>query len=78
MINVNEILLYTTKDGEIKVGRITRKNQKKQFMGLTTWKNAPTGKILKSEVSIAKNYLTEPRRRISLDRLCFIYLSKTN
>lgn len=28
-------------------------------MGLTTWKNAPDGKILKSEVNIAKNYLAE-------------------
>lgn len=28
-------------------------------MGLTTWKNAPEGKILKSDVTIAKNYLQE-------------------
>ena len=28
-------------------------------MGLTTWKNAPDGRILKSDVSIAKNYLQE-------------------
>ena len=28
-------------------------------MGLTTWKNAPDGKILKSDISIAKNYLSE-------------------
>lgn len=28
-------------------------------MGLTTWKNAPDGRILKSDVTIAKNYLTE-------------------
>ena len=28
-------------------------------MGLTTWKNAPDGRILKSDVSIAKNYLEE-------------------
>lgn len=31
----------------------------KDNMGLTTWKNAPDGRILKSDVSIAKNYLTE-------------------
>ncbi len=31
----------------------------KQNMGLTTWKNAPKGKIRKTDVSIAKNYLTE-------------------
>ncbi len=28
-------------------------------MGLQTWKNAPTGKISKTDVSIAKNYLIE-------------------
>ena len=28
-------------------------------MGLTTWKNAPGGKIVKADVSIAKNYLTQ-------------------
>ena len=31
----------------------------KEHMGLTTWKNAPDGRILKSDVSIAKNYLDE-------------------
>lgn len=36
-----------------------RANNSKEFMGLTTWKNAPKGKILKSDVSIAKNYLNE-------------------
>ena len=30
---------------------------KKVFMGLKTWKNLPKGKILKSDVTIAKNYL---------------------
>jgi len=32
---------------------------KKQFMGLTTWKNAPKGRILKSDTIVAKNYLAE-------------------
>ena len=32
-------------------------------MGLTTWKNAPDGRILKSDVTIAKNYLTEKQIR---------------
>jgi hypothetical protein len=36
-----------------------RVDQQKENMGLTTWKNAPKGKILKSDVSIAKNYLQE-------------------
>ena len=31
----------------------------KDHMGLTTWKNAPDGRVLKSDVSIAKNYLQE-------------------
>lgn len=35
----------------------------KEHMGLTTWKNAPDGRILKSDVSIAKNYLTEKEIR---------------
>ena len=34
-------------------------NHKKDNMGLTTWKNAPDGRILKSDVMIAKNYLDE-------------------
>jgi hypothetical protein len=36
-----------------------RVDQQKENMGLTTWKNAPKGKILKSDVIIAKNYLEE-------------------
>ena len=35
----------------------------KEYMGLTTWKNAPDGRILKSDVSIAKNYLQEKEIR---------------
>lgn len=31
----------------------------KEHMGLTTWKNAPDGRILKSDTSVAKNYLSE-------------------
>lgn len=37
----------------------TRANEKTDNMGLTTWKNAPDGRILKSDVTIAKNYLLE-------------------
>ncbi len=36
-----------------------RADKTKDFMGLTSWKNSPQGKILKSDVSIAKNYLDE-------------------
>ncbi|MBP4138936.1 virulence RhuM family protein [Flavobacterium geliluteum] len=34
-------------------------NAKKENMGLTTWKNSPNGRILKSDVIVAKNYLQE-------------------
>ncbi|MEZ3590943.1 MAG: virulence RhuM family protein [Muribaculaceae bacterium] len=36
---------------------IDRANAEKEHMGLTTWENAPNGKIVKPDVSIAKNYL---------------------
>ncbi len=36
---------------------VKRANHQKDFMGLTTWKKAPDGKILKSDVIVAKNYL---------------------
>ena len=36
---------------------VDRANAEKEHMGLTTWENAPTGKIVKTDVSIAKNYL---------------------
>ncbi len=38
---------------------VERANAEKEHMGLTTWENAPDGKIVKTDVSIAKNYLTE-------------------
>ncbi|MGM9613260.1 MAG: RhuM family protein, partial [Butyricicoccus sp.] len=38
-------------------------DRNKEHMGLTTWKNAPDGRILKSDVSIAKNYLDEKQIR---------------
>ena len=36
-----------------------RADYKQEHMGLTSWKNSPDGKVLKSDVSIAKNYLTK-------------------
>jgi len=41
----------------------TSADHTKDHMGLTTWKNAPEGRILKSDVSVAKNYLTEKEIR---------------
>lgn len=42
-------------------------------MGLTTWKNAPAGKILKSDISVAKNYLSE-KELSALNRIVSMYL----
>ncbi len=36
-----------------------RADAQKPAMGLTTWKNAPKGRVIKSDVTIAKNYLSE-------------------
>jgi hypothetical protein len=50
-----------------------RADSTKNYMGLTTWKHAPHGKIYKSDVSVAKNYLTEKEIK-SLDRFVSMYL----
>ncbi len=52
---------------------IKRADSSKDYMGLTTWKNAPDGKIIKTDVSIAKNYLTEQEIK-ALDRIVSMYL----
>lgn len=50
-----------------------RADASKPNMGLTTWKNAPKGKILKTDVTVAKNYLSE--KEISeLNRMVTMYL----
>lgn len=50
-----------------------RANHKKDNMGLTTWKHAPDGKIIKSDVSIAKNYLNKEEID-ALNRIVTMYL----
>ncbi len=50
-----------------------RADSKKPFMGLTTWKNSPQGKILKSDVTIAKNYLNQEEVS-KLDRLVSMFI----
>ena len=50
-----------------------RAHASKPSMGLTTWKNAPKGKILKSDVGVAKNYLIEQEVR-ELERIVSMYL----
>jgi hypothetical protein len=51
-----------------------RVDAEKPNMGLTTWKNSPDGKILKSDTGIAKNYLNEKEIR-ELNRLVELYLN---
>lgn len=41
----------------------TKADHSKDHMGLTTWKNAPDGRVLKSDVTVAKNYLQEKEIR---------------
>jgi hypothetical protein len=50
-----------------------RANAEKENMGLTSWENSPDGKIVKTDVSIAKNYLTETELE-SLGRIVNAYL----
>ena len=50
-----------------------RVNATKPNMGLTTWKNAPQGKVLKSDITTAKNYLVEAELK-ELDRVVSMYL----
>ncbi len=52
---------------------VSRANHKKDKMGLTSWKNSPNGKIRKSDVSIAKNYLSEKELK-PLNRIVTMYL----
>ena len=52
---------------------VERANHQKEFMGLTNWKKAPNGKILKSDVTVAKNYLSQNEIK-SLDRIVTMYL----
>jgi hypothetical protein len=51
----------------------SRTDADKPNMGLSTWKNAPVGKILKSDVSVAKNYLSESELS-ALNRIVTMYL----
>lgn len=52
---------------------IERANATKEYMGLTNWENAPNGKIVKTDVSIAKNYLKEDELE-SLGRIVYAFL----
>lgn len=50
-----------------------RANANKKNMGLTTWENAPNGKIIKADVNIAKNYLNDQEMKY-LERIVSMYL----
>lgn len=52
---------------------VERANAEKEHMGLTSWEKAPKGKIRKSDVTVAKNYLGETELR-SLERIVTAYL----
>lgn len=50
-----------------------RADSKKKNMGLKTWRNAPKGKILKSDITVAKNYLEKDEIK-ELERIVTMYL----
>ena len=52
---------------------VERADHTKEYMGLTTWADAPNGKIKKSDVTVAKNYLTENEIN-QLNRMVSAYL----
>lgn len=52
---------------------VNRADHKKDHMGLTSWKNAPDGKIVKTDVSVAKNYL-EKEEMTELNEIVSMYL----
>ena len=52
---------------------VERADANKEHMGLTTWENAPDGKILKADVTIAKNYLSKDEMNY-LERIVSLYL----
>ena len=52
---------------------VERADAEKEHMGLTTWETAPYGKIIKADVSIAKNYLSEQEMNY-LERIVSMYL----
>jgi hypothetical protein len=52
---------------------VERADAEKEHMGLTTWETAPSGKIIKADVVIAKNYLNEQEMNY-LERIVSVYL----
>lgn len=52
---------------------VERADAAKEHMGLATWENAPDGKIVKADVTVAKNYLSE-KEMSYLERIVSLYL----
>ena len=52
---------------------MSRADHTKEHMGLTSWKNAPNGKIVKADVSVAKNYLLQDEMQ-ELNEIVTMYL----
>ncbi len=52
---------------------VARADHAKEHMGLTSWRNAPNGKIVKADVSIAKNYLSKGEMQ-ELNEIVTMYL----
>ena len=52
---------------------VARADHTKEHMGLTSWRNAPNGKIVKADVSIAKNYLSVDEMQ-ELNEIVTMYL----
>ena len=55
---------------------VTRADHNREHMGLKSWKNAPDGKIVKTDVSIAKNYL-EKDELAELNEIVTMYIPMT-
>lgn len=71
--NVQNKLHYSVHGNTAAELIMKRADAKKDHMGLTTWKKAPNGKILKSDVTIAKNYLQKEEIK-ALNRIVTMYL----
>lgn len=56
---------------------VDRADARKEHMGLTSWKNAPDGKIVKTDVSVAKNYLYKDEIQ-ELNEIVTMYLDYAN
>ena len=52
---------------------VSRADHTKEHMGLTSWKNAPNGKVVKADVSVAKNYLVQDELQ-ELNEIVTMYL----